>query len=159
MKHVDKINNLLDTVVKITRSNGDHHRIAVDQLIVTILGNNEETLKAAALCGQTQAYIFVYAFGSTYKDIPIYNYLFPNDKLREKLVELKLDSVFMQIKKYFEPFEVEHKVFQIITPKKTEKDQVRIHEVDMINSQLFSDGTLAGDKYIGAIVVSWDKFV
>lgn len=155
-QHSEKMHNLLTAVVRLTKVKSDHHFVYVETLAAKILQSTEEIIKTAALSGQTKAYIFVYALGSKYNDIPIYDYLFPNNELADKLAELKIESVFHMIQKYFEPFEVEHKIFQI--PQTTTKDnKVQIREVETPNTNLFQDGTLAGDKYIGTIIVSWSK--
>ena len=156
-QHSEKMHNLLNAVVRLTKTKSDHHYNCVETLAGKILQSTEETIKTAALSGQTKAYIFVYALGSKFKEIPIYDYLFPNEQLTAKLTELKLESVFHMVRKYFEPFEVEHKIFQIPQHVSTSNDKVQIHEVDTLDANLFQDGTLAGDKYIGAIIVSWSK--
>lgn len=147
--HFDKIKDLLDTCVKLTKAPGSHHKGDIEKLIPAILANHEETLRNAAKNGQTKAYIFVYALGAA----GIYEYLFPNAGMLAALRDQNLDPVFLQIQKFFEPFVVEHKVFRI--------DPSGVVETTLGEDtyQLFCDGKLCDVKYVGAIIVSWSKFI
>lgn len=164
--HAEKIKSLLDHCVKLTQNKGTHHKLDVEKLIIEILAGHEITLQNAAKNGQTKAYIFVYSLGAKYEDVSIYDYLFPNNEMIKKLKEYDLDSVFMRIQKYFEVFDVEHKIYEISRAKvqtddRREIDKISFPEVELSEDQinLFRDGELAGNKYVGAIIVSWKKYI
>lgn len=89
--HFDKIKDLLDTCVKLTKAPGSHHKADIEKLIPAILANHEETLRIAATNGQTKAYIFVYALGAKCEEAGIYEYLFPSAAMAQKLRDQNLD--------------------------------------------------------------------
>lgn len=171
MTHELKMRALLSRVVKSTNKTSSHHNLNVNNLTALILKRHEETIQNAAEAGQHRAFLFVYAIGTTYHNIPVHNYLFPDSHLMEKLSRMGIEPVFSRIQKFFHPFEVSHKFYQIVDGRK-----ISIKELDLSPDQihLFTrDGQLGvgsdidpeiaspenADKvsYIGCIVVSWKK--
>lgn len=151
VKHNERMKNLFDNAVKLSKSNTDHHAKSVNTLLSGILENSEHNIEIAASNGQTKAFIFVYAIGGKYNNIPIYEYLFPNDEFKKKLNETNLTSVFEQIVKYYDPFKVQHLTYKV------DSDYVPI-TINEGNYRLFKDGYLDDkSKYIGVISVSWDE--
>jgi hypothetical protein len=139
------------------------------------MSGHEAVLQNAAKNGQTQAHIFVYALGTKYDDVPIFDYLFPNPEMQAKLREFQIESVFFMVEKFFHPFVVTHKIYQIVHPVRApsgdslsdsgetgvkQDTKIKLVEVELSDDQinLFHDGNLAGDKYVGAIIVSWSKY-
>jgi hypothetical protein len=150
--HSEKMKGLLEHCVKLTKAVSEHHNKDVEKLILKILHGHEAVVERAASNGQKKAYIFVYALGADYEGVPIYNYLFPNDDMLTKLAAQDLGGVFVRIQKYFDAFDVLHKIYEI-------GDGIKEIELSDDQIELFRDGRLLDKKYVGAIIISWEKYL
>lgn len=184
--HTDDMREFLNFVVDSTKNSSTHHRLESDAETLThaILHEHQKNIVAASKNSRSEAVIFSYALGTEYQGAPVYDLMFPNKYLLDQFIRFKLQPVFERLQKFFAPFEVYHKVYQLttkgakVTMKEVDFDQtdvyiftntgtLNIHKGEYIldideNAPIDVDdepdtNDLEEISYVGSIVVSWEK--
>src|SRR5271168_4326007 len=105
--------NFYNYIVSLTNQFSCQYILTKDNQTIynLIMDVHRKNIQKAASRGLRSAYLCIYETSAKYKGaIPIDAHIRPNDSMKTKLIEFKLESVLDRIRKKLYPFEVDVKI-------------------------------------------------